>query len=341
MGGPHLSDAGAEVLVDYRALSVVGLVEVAHHAKQIYRAWQTLTAYLRLNRPDVVVLVDFPDFNFLLARTAKRFGLKIFYYISPQVWAWRSGRVRTIRRYVDKMAVILPFEVDFYRRHRLEVEFVGHPLLDVLASPPSRPEMLHRYRPDASSTLIGLLPGSRASELRLLLGLMLDAASLLREQFPHLSFLLPVAASLDPSRFEPELRQRNLPVRLVIGDTYGAVTACELILTVSGTATLEAAILGTPMIIVNRISTPSYLLGRHLIKVNCVGLPNLIAGRMMVPELLQREANPERIAAEATAMLRKPGRLVRQREDLAQIRSRLGEPGVALRVAELVLQTAG
>ncbi len=341
MGGPLLRSAGAEVLVDHRHLSVVGLSEVAGHLKMIYGAWRTITAYLRRSLPDKVILIDFPDFNFLLARAAKRLGIRVFYYISPQVWAWRSGRVRTIKRLVDRMAVILPFETEFYAKYKVKVDFVGHPLLDVLAAPPSPEQAGARYELPGSRPLIGLLPGSRRSEIRSLLPLFLDAAGIIRDRLPDASFIVPVASSLHPSLFEADLSGRGLPVRLVTGDTYGVMRACDLLLTVSGTATLEAAILGCPMIIVNRVSGLSYHLGRRLIRVSFIGLPNLIAGHQIVPELVQSDARPELVAASALSFLEYPERLKEQRQELGLIRNKLGDIGVADRVATLVLKNEG
>jgi lipid-A-disaccharide synthase len=337
MGGPLLKAAGADVLVDHRQLSVVGLSEVAAHFKVIYRAWRTITHYLSEHSPSVVVLIDFPDFNLLLARVAKRRGIKVFYYISPQVWAWRSGRVRAIRRLVDEMAVILPFETEFYARHRMQVRFVGHPLLDVLANQPPLDEVKRRYRPSPSNRLVGLLPGSRQSEIRALLPTLLDCTALLQRRVPDVAFIIPVAPSLDIGSLEAVIAARGLALRLVSGDTYGVIRACDLLLTVSGTATLEAAILGTPMIITNRVSDLSYQLGHRLIKVAWIGLPNLIAGRRIVPEYVQHAAQPDLIADEATTLLQHPERLQEQRRELGFIRTRLGEPGVADRVAGLVL----
>jgi len=286
-----------------------------------------------------MVLIDFPDFNLLLARMARRLGIKVFYYISPQVWAWRSGRVRTIKRLVDDMAVILPFETEFYGRHNMNVHFVGHPLLDVLAALEPIEEVKSRYRLSHPGHLIGLLPGSRRSEIRSLLPIFLDTAELLQRQMPGCSFIIPVAPSLDPSVFEDELSMRDLPLRLVAGDTYGVVRSCDLLLTVSGTATLEAAILGTPMIIINRVSSLSYHLGRRLIRVRHIGLPNLIAGRQIVPEFVQNDARPQRIADEAGRFLEHPELMERQRLELRRTKNQLGESGVADRVARLVLQS--
>ena len=341
MGGPLLESAGATVLVDHRSLSVVGLSEVAAHLRLLHRAWRTITSHLVRNPPVALVLIDFPDFNLFLGRMAKRHGIKIFYYISPQVWAWRSGRVRTIKRLVDGMAVILPFEAEFYEHHHMRVSFVGHPLLDVLTNLPSLDQVKQRYRVSDSELLIGLLPGSRQSEIRSLLPILLDAAQIVRKSLPNISFIIPIAPSLDSAFFEPQIIYRDLPVKLVAGDTYGVIRACNLLLTVSGTSTLEAAILGTPMIIINKVSNLSYQLGRHLIKVKYIGLPNLIAGQRIVPEFVQNDAQAKLIAAAVLDLLEHKERLEKQRQELARIRTRLGEPGVADRVARLVLGNVG
>ncbi len=341
MGGRSLEAAGAEVLVDHRQLSVVGLSEVAAHLKVIYRAWRKISFHLRHRSPNLVVLIDFPDFNLRLARLARRCGIKVLYYISPQVWAWRSGRVRTIRRLIDAMAVILPFEEAFYEQHRMKVRFVGHPLLDVLTKPPSPEAVKERYRPGGSGRLVGLLPGSRRSEVRSLLPVLIASAAIIHKQLPDVSFIIPVAPSLEMASLREIIAAGGLDPCLVSGDTYGVMCACDLLLTVSGTATLEAAILGTPMIITNRVSSLSYYLGRHLIKVKYIGLPNLIAGYPLVPEFVQEQAKPELIAASAIDLLEHPHRLQAQRRELGLIKTRLGGPGVAERVAELALGMIG
>lgn len=323
--------------MDHRELSVVGLSEVAAHLRVIYRAWRKISFHLSRRSPDLVVLIDFPDFNLRLARLARRCGIKVLYYISPQVWAWRSGRVRTIRRLVDEMAVILPFEEEFYQQYQMKVRFVGHPLLDVLANPPPVEAVKERYRPAASGRLVGLLPGSRQSEVRSLLPVLIASAAIIQKQLPDVSFIIPVAPSLETALLKEILATGGLGPRLVSGDTYGVMRACDLLLTVSGTATLEAAMLGTPMIITNRVSRLSYYLGRHLIKVKYIGLPNLIAGYPVVPEFVQEQARPELIAASAVDLLEHPRWLQAQRRELGLVRSRLGGPGVAERVAELAL----
>lgn len=341
LGGPLLRGAGAEVVVPNHDLAVVGVIEVLPHLRTIVRAWRRLKEHLEAVRPDVVVLIDFPDFNFVLARLAKRLGLKIFYYISPQVWAWRQGRVRTLKRLVDRMAVILPFEEAFYRRHGMNVDYVGHPLLDVMAGAPSREKARSRYRPAGEGPLVGLLPGSRRAERDKFLPLLLATASLIARQVPGVSFIIPVAPTLDEASFRSATAGFGVPLQLIKGDAHGVMAASDLILTASGTVTLEAAILETPMVLFYKIAPLTYPLARRLVKAPWVGLPNLIAGHSIVPELIQDEATPARLAAEAVALLRHPQRLEAQREELSRIGEQLGIPGVSERVARLVLKTAG
>lgn len=338
MGGPLLKASGATLLVDNRDVSVVGISEVARHLRSIRKAWQSIKAHLTLNRPDAVILIDFPDFHFLLARLAKKLGIKVIYYISPQVWAWREGRVRTIKRLVDRMIVILPFEPAFYRKHGMHVHYPGHPLLDALEGAPSRDAARGRYGYSPSDLVLGLLPGSRHSEIKSLLPLLLEAARMVTGDIPGVRLILPVAPSLQPSQLRDGIKAYGLPVRVVENDTYGAMCACDLILTASGTVTLEAAILGIPMIITYKVSGLTYFLGRKFIKVDFVGLPNLIARRRIVPEILQGEACPRAIAAEALRHFHNQDLLKRQRDDLAAVCKELGTPPVSERVAEIVLR---
>lgn len=341
LGGPHLRDAGAEILVDNKEISVVGLFEVLRHSKDLFGAWRKLRRHILFDRPDLVILIDFPDFNFLLGRLAGRCGIKVLYYISPQVWAWRSGRVRALKRFVDEMAVILPFESDFYERRGMKVRYVGHPLLDVMQNAPSHREALRRYGVQGKGCLVGLLPGSRRSEVRLLLPVLLEAAGILHNEIPSISFIIPVASNLDPAFIRAETAGCNLPIRLVAGDTYGAIRACDLAIAVSGTVTLEIAMLGIPMIITNRVSNLSYYAGRSLLQVKYVGLPNLLVDRAIVPELLQHDARADLIAGQALAFLREPELRDRQKRELERVRGLLGEPGVSTRVAKLALGMIG
>jgi lipid-A-disaccharide synthase len=341
LGGPALADAGANVLVDNRELSVVGLFEVFRHARVITAGLRRIRHHLTDTRPDLVILIDFPDFNFLLMRIARALGIPVFYYISPQIWAWRRGRVRTLKRLANDMAVILPFEVDFYAGYGMEVHYVGHPLVDVLEAAPSRAQAAELYRRHDDRSLVGLLPGSRQGEVRTLLPILMESAARIGERRPDVDFIIPLAPSIDPGLIDGIIKRWPIPVRTARGDTYGVIRACDLIITASGTVTLEAAILGTPMIITYKLSNLSYHAGRHLIRVDRAGLPNLIAGKLIAPELLQKEANPARLTEEALSLLNDPARLARQRIELEGIRGLLGEPGVVNRVASLVLNRLG
>lgn len=341
LGGPLLRSSGAPVVVDHREISVVGASEVLSHARAIFGAWRKIQSHLLASRPEVVVLIDFPDFNFFLGKFAKKIGARIFYYISPQVWAWREYRVHTIKRLVDRMAVILPFEKEFYGARGMDVEYVGHPLVDILGSVPGLERSAQVYGSDSGGPLIGILPGSRGSEIKLLFALLMDSAAIVARKLPEAKFLLPVAPSLNPERIKAYAANWDLPVRIVSGDTYRVIRACDLILTASGTVTLESAILGTPMVITNRVSRLSGEIAKRLIRVKWVGLPNLIAGRQVVPEFVQDNARPELIAAEATSLLRQRDRLEEQRVEFAKMRESLGQPGISERVAKLILETAG
>ncbi|MEM5788158.1 MAG: lipid-A-disaccharide synthase [Syntrophobacteraceae bacterium] len=341
LGGPLLESAGVPVIVNNRDISVVGAFEVLHHAKAIYRAWRKLRSHLITDPPDAVVLIDFPDFNFFLGKFAKKNGTRIIYYISPQLWAWREYRVKTIRRLVDRMVVILPFEEAFYDSHGMKVDYVGHPLIDALRAVPGLESSMRKYRSGTHEPLIGILPGSRRSEMNLLFDTLMETARQILRESPGAGFIIPVAPSLDPDMIRKRASARDLPIQVVEADTYGVIRACDLIITVSGTVTLESAILGTPMIIVNRVSRLSGEIGKRLIRVKWVGLPNLIAGREVVPEFIQDNARPEAICAEAVSLLNNPARLEQQRSEFSRIRGLLGKPGVADRVAKLVLKTAG
>jgi lipid-A-disaccharide synthase len=339
LGGPRMRAEGIPVVVDHRSMSVVGVAELAGHIRAIYGAWRKIKAHLLATRPSVVVLIDFPDFNLFLGRFAKKIGAKVFYYISPQVWGWREGRVKTIRKLVDRMAVILPFEKEFYASHGIVVDYVGHPLVDIMADLPDKALCERLYR-NSAGPFIGLLPGSRRNEVNLLLDILLDAARIISTSFPEARFIMPVAPSLDAGELESRASGWRLPLRVVPSDTYGVIRACDLILAASGTVTLEAAILETPMIIVYKLSRLSRRVGQLLIRVKMAGLPNLIAGRKIVPEFVEEEPTAPRVAECAIGLLSDPLLLDGARRELGQIHSRLGEPGISERVARLVVDTA-
>ncbi|WP_448382266.1 lipid-A-disaccharide synthase [Desulfosoma sp.] len=336
MGGARLRAAGANILVDYRDLALIGVVQIAPKARTIYRAWRRLRAHLEAHKPDLVVLIDFPDFNFLLGRAARALGLKVFYYISPQVWAWRSGRVRSLKRFTDAMAVILPFEEAFYRQRGMTVRFVGHPLVDEVRAVEDR-AVCRRLLSLGAEPVVCLLPGSRQGEVRTFLPILLHAAARIQQACPSVEMLLALAPGLDPQEIAPLIRAASVPLRCLRGDTYRAIRAADAAMAVSGTVTLESALLGTPLVVVYKVSPVEYHLGRRLIRVPHIALPNVILGRRVCPELIQHEARPERIAQEVLDLIRNPERAAEQRRWFERLGRMLGEPGAAGRAATMAL----
>lgn len=341
MAGVEMEKRGVERIADQRDLAVGGLVELAPSLHRVLRAWRQMTAALRRTSPDLVVLVDSSGFNLPLARRARRAGCSILYYVSPQVWAWRAGRVRKLARRVDRMAVIFPFEPQAYAGSGLNVEYVGHPLVDRLARDADvRDQSAARRRlglPDAA-TVVALLPGSRRSEVRRGARDMLAAARLVHARQPSTRFVLPLAPSVDRSEVAEVLRRSQrvapLPLDLLDGRSLDALAACDVALVQPGTATLEAALLDRPMVVTGRLHPLSAAVVRRLATVDCVAMPNLIAGRRIVPELLQSEATPEAIANALREVLQEPVR-TRQLEGLAEVRRSLGGVGAARRTAAL------
>lgn len=336
IGGERMAAAGVDIRVDASALSVVGITEVLSRAAAILRAMAVAKALLR-EGPCLLVLIDFPDFNLHLAGCAKKRGIPVLYYISPQIWAWRSGRIHKIGRRVDHMAVILPFEAAFYRKHGIAATFVGHPLMDGAPAVPGPEEYAERL---ARPPVIGLLPGSRDGEIERLLPVLLDAAGILRNRMPGVRFLVSRSPSVSPARFSAVLaRKGSLPdVEVVDGSLADLHRRAALVVAASGTVTLETAIAGVPMVVVYRVSPLSYRMGRALIRVNHISLVNLIAEKRLVPELIQDDASPEGIAGAVTGLLSDPGGLLRMREDLLSLRGRLGRSGASARTAAIALQ---
>ncbi len=338
IGGDRLRQAGVRLHAYAGDLAVVGLVEVAYKFPALWRAYRSMVRLLRQRPPDLLMLVDFPDFNLLLARRAYRLGIPVLYFISPQVWAWRTGRVRSIARYVRRLLVIFPFEEAFYRRRGVEALYVGHPLLDRLSPSPSRHEARRRLELEQTATVVGLLPGSRMGEVAKHLPLLLMAARQLLITRPDLRVIVAAAEGLPLDLIGSSLKQEASSARVVQGRTHEVMAASDLILVASGTATLEAAIIGTPMVIVYRLAFVSWLVGRLLIRVPYIGMVNLVAGKGIVPELVQFEATPDRIAEEARRLLESPDRRRAMQEQLHEVRDRLGPPGAVSRAADAILE---
>ncbi len=345
MGGRELAAAGVTLLFDSKKIAVVGLAEVISHLPDILAARKILRNAMRTERPALLILIDFPDFNLMLAKYARKLGIPVFYYITPQVWAWRSGRVKTIAARVDRIGVILPFEEGFFRSRGLDAEYVGHPLLDSVKSSIERNEFCTMHNIDPGSICIGLLPGSRTKEIANLLPTLLQSAMRLqqgRAGLKKMVFLIPLASSIS----EQEIRSNgldefgaDLDIRLITDNTHDMMAACDAAVVVSGTVTLELALLNTPMVVVYKVSNATYRIGRMLVNrdLKYFSLVNLIAGKAIVTELLQDEVTPERIEEELNSILFDESRRNAMLRDLEQIRKRMGEAGASEKAADLAL----
>jgi lipid-A-disaccharide synthase len=334
VGGTSLRAAGIQTLVDTATIAGMGLFEARDKLWTLIRTYRQLTTILRTHPPDLLVLIDFPEFNLRLAKIAKRAGVPVFYYISPQVWAWRKRRVYTIAQRVDQLAVVFPFEPAFYATYGCPVEFVGHPLVDRVRPTRPREATLRQYQLDPSRRTIALLPGSRAQEVQYLLDPLLGAARILGDAY---QFVLAVAPTLNRATVEKHIRLPLPIMRVVQGDTYNLIHAADLVLVASGTATLETALLERPMVIVYRMAPLTYALARLIVRVPFIGMPNLVAERRVVPELLQGEVTPARVATEAQQLLTNPQAYSVVQAGLREVRHRLGGGGAAVRTAALII----
>jgi lipid-A-disaccharide synthase len=335
IGGRRMQEAGVELMAHVADMAVVGLTEVFAKLNHIRKALNLLKISIRTAPPDLLILIDYPDFNLMLGKAASARGVKIFYYISPQVWAWRRGRIKKIKAIVNKMAVILPFEEPLYRDAGVDATYVGHPLLDTVEKKLSKNESLQIFGLKEDSVTVGLLPGSRDTEIARLLPVMMNAAEILIKKLPGLQFVLPLAETLDEAYVAEVIQSSSVPVRIVRHQTLEAIGCSDIVIVASGTATLETALLGKPMVIVYKVSAISYHIGKRIVQVEHIGLANIIAGRTIIPELIQDDANPERIATEVLHILHDEGRMHRMKQDLEEVRRKLGEPGAADRAAGL------
>ena len=336
MGGEALRAHGANILVDNHDLAVVGLVEVIGHYPAIRRALQTLKNHLQNDPPDLLVLVDYVEFNLRLARHAKALGIPVLFYISPQVWAWRQNRVKKIGKVIDRMAVIFPFETRFYERHGIPVRYVGNPLVGKVRATAPADDVANTLGIDRRHPVVGLLPGSRRSEIARMLPLFADAAAAIREALPEVQFVLPVAPGIDHDDIAARLPSR-LDVR--VSDRFGAydlMQLCDAIVTASGTATLETALMGVPMVIAYRVSPLSYALLRRLIQIPDIGLVNIVAERRIVPEFVQGDATASNIAAGILRLLRDEQARARMIADFGTVREKLGDLDGSREMARLI-----
>lgn len=347
-GGDAMRQAGVNVLFDIERLAVVGLFEVLLHLKTHIQAYRYACHLLR-QKVDLLVLIDYPDFNLRLAKLAKQLGIPVVYYVSPQIWAWRSGRIKTIAERIDQMLVILPFEKEMYASENIPCEFVGHPLLDEVnqrrmpfsaGSPIEEASLKKAYLAekglDPLAITVGLLPGSRKREILSHLPVMLQGMALLEKEFPGLQVLIPVASSLPHGLIEELVRSSPLPVRCVEGEVYEVMRASQAIVVVSGTATLQGALAGTPMVVIYKLSWVTYQVASRLIRVKSVGLANIVAEKPFIPELIQNDVTPDNIAKEIGRLLKDEVEYEKMRQGLKEVASRLGTAGASERAASVI-----
>ncbi len=342
IGGSEMRKAGVDVLIDSAELAVVGLIEVLAHRKVIFGALNRMRDLLRTDPPDLLILTDYPDFNLRLAQTAKELGIRVLYYISPQVWAWREGRVKTIRERVDMMAVVFPFEETFYQKHHVPVRYVGHPLSEEVFASADRQTLLPQFGLDPAKLTVGLFPGSRQSEIRRLLPIILSAATQLKQKHPDLQFLLPIASTLKAEDLDPYMADhQELGVKMIADRSYDVMEACDAIITVSGTVTLEIALLGKPMVIINKLAWLSFQIVKSMFKLDYIGLCNIVANERLVPELIQRDAKPDKIVMEIDRMLFDEPYRDRIRKKLSKVQKLLSQSPQHGDIVDLTLEMLG
>jgi lipid-A-disaccharide synthase len=336
-GGDGLQAAGADLVGHYRGLTVTGLVEALRVLPRAWRMQRALIARARADRPDVVVLIDFPDFNFPLGRAVRALGIPVVYYICPQMWAWRSGRVHALKAMTTKALVIFPFEPAFFAAAGVPVEFVGHPLLDLIPPAADRRVTLAGVGLDPDAPTVAILPGSRPNEVERIFPTLLDAMPAIRARVPRVQFLVARAPHLPDSLFRPRAGVSPAPIVTVTGRPDDVLSVSDVVVTASGTATIQTAIHEKPMVIVYRLSPLTYTLGRRFVHIDTYGMVNLVAEERVAPELIQDAMTPGAVADETVRLLTDPVAAERTRTQLRRVRSRLGEPGASARVAEHVL----
>jgi lipid-A-disaccharide synthase len=336
LGGDRLAAAGADLIADYRGHSVTGLTEALMVLPRSWAIYKQLLQAARERKPNALIVIDFPDFNFFLMRAVKKLGVPVIYYVSPQLWAWRRGRIRSMKRVVDCVLPIFPFEEEIYRRQGMDVRFVGHPLIDLVQSTEPRDAFLRKLNLDPTAPVVALLPGSRSNELSRLAPVLAQAAALIAAKVPRTQFVVARAPHLSDPLFEA-FGIPSLTLRIVEGRTDDVLQACDVVLTASGTATVQAALHGKPMAVLYKLSPMTYRLGKPMARVDMYAMVNLIAGRPVVRELIQDACTPEAVAAEAVRILSDEAYRANMIEELSTVRARLGERGASARAAAAVL----
>ncbi|GJL78604.1 MAG: lipid-A-disaccharide synthase [Nitrospinaceae bacterium] len=338
MGGKKMRSEGVDTFFDIERMGAVGAIEILGELPLYIKVYRKLAAEISSGSYDAAILIDYPTLNLRLAKLCKRANVPVFYFISPQIWAWRKGRIKQIRETVNRMFVVLPFEESLYLDAGVDAEFLGHPFADKVFPSMEKEVACKEFRLDSGKKIIGLLPGSRKNEIQSLLQVMVEAAEKIQKELSNCQFVLPIADSIDPEMIRQKLNGNPLDIRLVTGKTYDVMNCCDFVIIASGSATLEAGILGCPMVIVYKLNPITYYLARILIDTEMIGLVNIVAGEPVAAELIQGEANAENIKQEAVDLLNNPERLKAVKSRLLKIRESLGEPGVMKRVAESICQ---
>jgi lipid-A-disaccharide synthase len=336
MGGKKMRSEGVETFFDIERMGAVGAIEILEELPHYIKVYRRLSKEISSGRYSAAILIDYPTLNLRLARLCERANVPVFYFISPQIWAWRKGRIKQIRETVSRMFVVLPFEEKLYLSADVDAQFLGHPFADKVHPSMQKTDALKEFGLNPDQKIIGLLPGSRKNEIQSLLKIMLGAAQKIKADLGDCQFILPVADTIDPELIRQQLNGNPLNIRLVRDKAYDVMNCCDFMIVASGSATLEAGILGCPMVIIYKLKAFTYFLARILINTEMIGLVNIVAEELVVPELIQGEATPDNIAKKALLHLNDPERLQQVRERLLKIRASLGEPGVMNRVAKSI-----
>lgn len=340
MGGQAMRAAGVDIVYDIAELGVMGIIEILKSLPKMFRLRDKLSDIMAAEKPDVLVVIDYPGFNMRLAKVAKAQGIPVVSYISPSAWAWGRGRAKDVAQTVQRVAAIFPFEADVYREAGANVSFVGHPLLDIVKPDISKSEAYNYFEADPDKPIILLMPGSRTQEIDKLLPVMLAAAEKIVGKVPDCQFFLPVASTISREILRKIMSSFKINVKLTNGHTYGLMNIANVAIATSGTATLETSLMGLPTVIIYKAAQLTYFLGKFLVKIPYIGLPNIVAGRRIVPELIQGDANPEKIASETIKMLTDKALNDTLKQDLAQVKAKLGSAGAVERAARVVLEVA-
>jgi lipid-A-disaccharide synthase len=339
MGGRLMANAGVKLYYNIVDLAVIGFIEILKNLKKFKHIYRLMLEKIDIYKPDALILIDYPAFNLRIARQIKKRGIPIFYYISPQVWAWGKNRIKTISRVVDKMLVVFEFEKEFYNQHGIEVVFVGHPLLDIVKPCRQKDELYESFNLDKSKPIVGILPGSRENEIKRHLPIMLQAVQILKKDMENIQFIISKPPQISEILFNRLFKSYRLSATATTEKTYDLMNIADLVLVASGTATLESAILLTPMIIIYKVSFVTYLLIRRLIRIPYIGLVNVVAGKKIMPEFIQYQARAKNISRKAAELLKDKKALGQLKDKLTKVREKLGSPGASRRAAEIILSS--